>query len=133
MKTDKLRINQLTPAGFAWYLAYLDALDAKDIQRYGTFLADGCEMRMNNAGPISGKAAVTAALEAYWASFGTLEHDLLNIYGTDASFMLEALNHYTRSDGRRVTLRAVALTDRDESGLVSSFRLSTDTGPLFNP
>lgn len=46
---------------------------------------------------------------------------------------LEALNHYTRRDGAIVTLRAVALTDRNEAGLVTSARLYTDTSPLFAP
>ena len=133
MKTYSFRINSLSAAAFAWYLDYLAALDAKDLNRYGAFLAEGCEMRMNNADPVRGKAAVLAALKSYWASFGTLEHEPLNIYGTDDAFMLEALNHYTRGDGGRVTLRAVALTDRDAAGLVTSFRLYTDTGPLFKP
>jgi hypothetical protein len=44
-------------------------------------------------------------LSWYWVTFGSLEHDLLNIYGTDSAFMLEALNHYTRLDGNRVTLQ----------------------------
>lgn len=131
MRTDDLRVNQLSPAAFAWYQAYLAALDAKDIERYGMFLADGCIMQTNNQPPVSGKAAVVAALGQYWGTFGTLEHDLLNIYGTDERFMLEALNHYTRADGKPVTLRAVALTDRNAAGLVSSFRLYTDTQALF--
>lgn len=131
MKTDSLRVNQLSPAGYAWYREYLAALDAKDLDRYGAYLADDCVMHFNNRPPVEGKPAVLAALGEYWQSFGTLEHDLLNLYGTDAAFMLEALNHYTRSDGKPVTLRAVALTDRGPDGRVASFRLYTDTGPLF--
>lgn len=131
MKTDNLRVNQLSPAAYDWYRAYLQALDAKSLERYGTFLADDCVMQMNNDAPVRGKGAVLAALGQYWGTFGSLEHDLLNIYGTDTRFMLEALNHYTRRDGKAVTLRAVALTDRDAAGLVFSFRLYTNTTPLF--
>ena len=86
---------------------------------------------MNNEEPVAGKEAVTAGLAAYWQSFGSLEHEPLNIYGSDDSFVLEALNHYTTADGREVTLRAVAFTDRDEDGLVRSVRLYSDTSPLF--
>jgi hypothetical protein len=71
-------------------------------------------------------------LAEYWQSFGELEHELLNIYGSDDRFVPEALNHYLTQDGRRVTLRAVAFTDRDDDGLVSSVRLFSDTGPLFS-
>lgn len=130
MKTQNLRVNQLSPSAYAWYRDYLDA---KDVERYGAFLADDCTLVMNNAEPVHGKAAVLAGLAQYWGSFGGLEHDLLNIYGTDRAFMFEALNHYTRLDGQAVTVRAVALTDRDDSGKATSVRLYSDTAPLFTP
>ena len=40
MQTNNLRINQLSDAAYQWYLSYLKALDAKDIQAYGAFLAE---------------------------------------------------------------------------------------------
>ena len=67
----------------------------------------------------------------YWQTFASMTHDLLNIYGTDSSFVLEALNHYQRNNGGAVTVRAVAITERNEAGLVKSFRFYTDTTPVF--
>lgn len=131
MKTDNLRVNELGPAAYERYLDYLAAMDAKDLDRYGTFLADDVVLQMNNADPTVGKDAVLAGLGAYWPSFDTIEHELLNIYGDDRRYVLEALNHYTTHDGRRVTLRAVAFTDTDADGRVQSVRLYTDTAPLF--
>ncbi len=133
MKTENLKTNQLSPEGYEWYLTYLEALDAKDPERYGSFLAGDCVLQTNNGDPVEGKAAVVAGLSQYWATFGSLEHDLLSIYRTDSTFMLEALNYYTRLDGEPVKLRAVALTDRDRTGQVNSVRLYTDTAPLFAP
>ena len=131
MKIENLRINQLSSEAYKWYQTYLEALDAKDPEQYGSFLSDDCSMQMNNAALVEGKSAIVANLTQYWKTFGRLEHDLLNLYGTDTAFMLEALNHYTRLDGKLVTLRAVALTDRNEFGQVMSFRLYTDTALLF--
>lgn len=133
MDTANLRINQLSPEAFAWYLGYLAALDGKDLAAYGDFLADDCELYLNNLGPVQGKTAIVAMLGQYWPSFGSIRHDLLNIYGADMSFALEALNHYTRLDGKKITLRAVAFTDRNEAGLVRSARVYSDTTPLFAP
>jgi hypothetical protein len=109
----------------------LDALDAKGVERSGSFLADGCVLVMNNAEPVAGREAVLSGRSACWSSFGNPQLELLTIYGTDHAFMLEAFNHYQRFDGKAVTLRAVALTDRNESGKAISVRLHTDTGPLF--
>ena len=74
---------------------------------------------------------MVAGLAEYWKSYAGLEHELLNIYGSGRAMMLEALNHYIRHDGKRVSLRAVALTDRNDAGLVTSVRVYTDTAPLF--
>ena len=133
MRTDRLRTNQLSPGAYRRYLDYLGAMDRKDVDAYGAFLAGGCALQMNNRPPTVGKEAVLKGLAAYWRSFGAVEHDLDNIYGDDRRFALEALNHYRRLDGGAVTLRAVAFTDRDGAGLVTSVRLYTDTGPLFAP
>lgn len=131
MRTDNLRINQLSSKTYEWYLAYLQAMDTKNIERYSTFLADDCVMQFNNNAPVQNKAVIVQFLSDYWTTFNNVEHDLLNIYGTDSSFVLEALNHYRRNDDKAVTLRAVAFTDRNEEGLATSIRLYTDTTPLF--
>ena len=131
MKTDSLRVNELPEDAYAWYGEYLAVLDAKDIDAYADFLAPTVELIMNNAEPVTGRDAVVTGLGEYWKSFGTLEHEPLTILGSPRAFVLEALNHYTTLDGRAVTLRAVAFTDRDDDGLVTSVRLYTDTAPLF--
>ena len=132
MRTDRLARNDLSADGFDWYLRYLAALDAKDLDAYLAFFADDAELWMNNHGPVAGKAAIAGMLGPYWQSFGALEHDLLAILGDDREFALEAVNHYTRLDGSAVSLRAVAITRRDDRGLVRAARVYTDASPLFS-
>ena len=109
----------------------LAGFDTKNVEVYGTFLANDCVMQSNNNPPVEGKAAILQGLSYYWSTFDSLTHDLLNIYGTDSSFVLEALNHYKRNDGKVVTVPAVAITDRNKAGLVTSIRLYSDTTSLF--
>lgn len=130
-ETRNLRTNQLTDAGYARYRCYLAAIDARDVDAYGAFLAEDVAMQFNNAAPIVGKSAVLATLRDYWASYASLQHDLTNIYGDDQHFALEALNHYRRHDGTSVTTRAVAFTDRKSDGHVTSVRIYADASPLF--
>ncbi|GAA0631694.1 nuclear transport factor 2 family protein [Sphingomonas ursincola] len=132
MITTSLRVNELGVSATEWYIGeYLAAMDALDVGRYSNFLADGVSVQFNNAPAVEGKAAVTAMLAEYWQSFAAIEHEPLNIYGSDDHFMLEALNHYVRHDGRKVTTRAVALTDRDAQGKVTSVRIYADASPVF--
>lgn len=130
MNTANLKINQISLQAYEWYLGYLEAIDSKDLQKYGTYLAEDCVMYQNNV-QVENKDAILEGLSQYWQTFASLTHDLLNIYGTDSSFVLEALNHYQRNDGGAVTVRAVAITERNGLGLVTSFRFYTDTTPVF--
>ena len=38
MKTENLRINQLSLEAYEWYLSYLKVLDSKDVEGYVAFL-----------------------------------------------------------------------------------------------
>lgn len=129
---ESVRINQLGPGTTEWLAALVRTLDAKDVDAYVAAMSDDVEVGFNN-GDVSmqGRETVRAGLRDFWASFGTLEHEELNLYGTDRHLVHEALNHYTTLDGRSVTLRAVAWIDRDEDGLVTSLRVYSDQSPLW--
>ncbi len=135
MDLDKLRVNQLSPAGWEWYQKYLTVLDAYDIDGYAAFLSPNVSIQFNNEAPMSGIDTAKSGLGAFWGSITgmgfTLLHEPLNIYGSDDRFVLEALNHYTTQDGRRITVRATAWTDRGADGRVASVRLYQDVSPLY--
>jgi len=131
MQTSNLRINQLSDGQYAKYLEYLTAMDKRDVTAYGKFLVGDVEIQFNNDKPIIGKDVALKGLGQYWQSFAQIEHDLTNIYGTDKNYVLEALNHYVRLDGRKVTVKAVAFTDIGEDGLVTSVRIYHDVSPVF--
>lgn len=135
-KADKLfaniRFNQLSLTATSWLREVLKALDAKDIDAYVQFMASDVEVIFNNGDmTMRGRDAVRDGLARYWQSFGTLQHEELNIYGTDLNFVHEALNHYKTLDGRAVTIRAVAWIDRNHKGEIVSLRVYNDQSPLF--
>lgn len=80
MRTNQLRINQLSLEVYKWYLAYLEAINTQNIEAYSGFLAEDCVMQSNNNAPVQGKAAIIQFLTNYWTTFASLEHNLLNIY-----------------------------------------------------
>jgi ketosteroid isomerase-like protein len=131
MQTNKLKTNQLSPSTYKWYLAYLDAMDKLDINTYATYLAEDCEMQFANNAIVKGKKNVVEALKAFWETIDGDEHTLYNILGTDECFMLEAHNTFKRKNGTTVTIPAVAITERNSEGLVTSVRLFMDVAPIF--
>ncbi len=87
MKTENLRINQISPETYEWYLKYLETLDTLDIEAYRKFLAQDCSVQSNNAPPMADKEVVIQRLADYWTTFASPEHDLLNIYGSDSRLL----------------------------------------------
>lgn len=128
---NQLQINQLSPEAFAWYEAYLRSIDEGDLEAYGQFLAPDCEFQFGNQPPVVGRDAILAGLKEFWKGYNGEEHVLLNILGDDSCFALEALNVFHRHDGQDVTIPAVAITRRNEAGLVESFRVFLDITPLY--
>jgi hypothetical protein len=135
MDLGKLRVNQLTAAGWDWCQRYLTALDAYDIDEYASYLSPEVVVRFNNDAPLEGLDAVREGLGGFWGSVTAmgyrLVHEPLNVYGDDRRFVLEALNHYDTGDERRITVRATAWTDRDDDGQVVSVRIYQDLAALY--
>jgi hypothetical protein len=132
IKSNKLRINQLSEKAFQWYLGYLNTIDNRDIKSYVSYLSDDCTLQINNDPPVSGKDQITKHLTSLWTSFKGNGHDLLNIYGTDSSFSSEIINHFALHDGKEITVNAVGYLDRNGEGLLTSVRLYADFSPLFS-
>lgn len=135
MDLSNLRTNQLSESAWASYADYLAALDRYDVDAFASFLADDVTVQFNNDPPLVGKPAVVAGLGGFWSSVQAmgyaLLHEPLNVYGTDEHYALEALNHYD-SDGReRITVRAVAFTDRNAARRVTSIRIYQDLAALY--
>lgn len=135
VNTESLRINQLGDEAWASYRTYLDTLDRYDIDEFATFLADDVSVQFNNDHPMTGKDTAVTGMGAFWTSIQdmgySLTHEPLNIYGADDAYVLEALNHYDTSEGRRTTIHAVAFTNRNPDGKVTSIRVYHDLAPLY--
>jgi ketosteroid isomerase-like protein len=128
---NELKINQISNESFEWYQVYLKAVDSTDAQKYGEFLAEDCEFQFGNQPKIRGKKAILEGLKKFWETYDGEEHILQNILGNDKCFALEALNIYNRKDGTKVTCPAVAITERNDEGLVTSIRVFIDIAPLY--
>lgn len=130
---DELRINQLSPDAFTWYQAYLRSVDEQDASAFGSFLADDATFPIGNQPPVQGKQAIIDGLKQFWTTYNGEEHILHAMLGTDRCFALKATNVFNRLRGKQVALPAVAITERNEHGLVTSFRVFIDIAPLYAP
>ncbi len=84
----------------------------------------------------SGIDSVKTALAGFWKSFKSIRHEEIAVFessfvGGGGMVVHEALNHYETLDGRKVSLRAVAVMERNDEGLIEALRVYSDQSPLF--
>lgn len=130
MIANQMRTNQLGLAATAWYLGFLDAVEAKDIGRFAGYLADDIALRINDAPSIEGKAAVVDQLQAEWQHFGRVTHEILNILGSDTGFVSESRHHYDQHDGTQIIACAAVFTERSADGFIASIRIYSEALPV---
>jgi len=131
MILTSLRACSLSSAGLDWYQRITRTAEVGDYEAFAAMLHEDCVYQVNTYLPFYGRNTVVMALQRYRETFEQVEHELLNIHGTDNHFAVEALNHYVRKDGAPVTIPAVVFFDRDEaSGGLLSGRLYLDLAPL---
>lgn len=131
MRIQHIRTNELSPDAFLWLQAKYSAVDAMDALQYGSFLAEDATLQFANTPAVQGRSIILAGLQRFWSGIRGLDHDFINILGTDASLAAEALIDYTRKDGRVVSLPCVTVIERNDDGLATSVRIFIDTAPIF--
>jgi ketosteroid isomerase-like protein len=115
-----------------WIAALLAAVDAKDADRFVSFLADDASFAYANAPPVLGRDAVRAAVAGFFAQVRSLAHAPSHVWAMPGHVVVEGTVRYVRHDGREVTLPFVNVLAL-EGDLVAEYRIYIDTAPLFAP
>lgn len=115
-----------------WIAALLAAVDAKDADRFVSFLADDASFAYANAPPVLGRDAVRAAVAGFFAQVRSLAHAAAHVWRVPGHVVVEGTVRYVRHDGREVTLPFVNVLALD-GDRISSYRVYVDGAPLFAP
>ena len=78
--------------------------DAQDVSRLAGFVTDDVRLRLGNAEPVQGTPAFIAAVDAFTASVEGFGHESQNVWSDGDVLIAEFDVHYTRLDGREVTV-----------------------------
>ena len=115
-----------------WWIDLCRAIDAKDTRAFVARLAPDCEFRFANGPSAVGHAAIGAAVEGFWASIRSSQHDVLRTWGDDDSAVCEGTCVYTRRDGSAMTIPFVdVLYFRGD--LAVKYFIYMDVAPLWQP
>jgi ketosteroid isomerase-like protein len=106
------------------------SIDSMDTERFLGFLSKNATFRFGSAEPVTGRDAIAAAVNAFFASVAALRHDLSGVIGDGDTAACEGIVTYTRHDGSTVSLPFVNIFEFQQD-LISAYRVYIDIGPLF--
>lgn len=106
-------------------------IDAMDADAFASFIAEDGTFRFGNADPVKGRETVRDAVAGFFASIAGIHHHDLETWGVrDGLAVSEGRVHYTRHDGRTVTVPFVNVY-RLDGDLVADYRIYVDIAPLY--
>ena len=107
------------------------SIDTMDTERFLSFIDPSATFRFGSSPPVTGHEAIRAAVEAFFASFAGLRHELQRIVSDTDGVVCEGEVIYTRHDGSIITLPFANVFEVD-GGLISRYRVYIDFGPLYS-
>lgn len=107
------------------------AIDAKDTERFLSFLTDEATFRFGSAPAVHGRDAIRAAVDGFFTTIAGCRHVLEKTIADDDVLICEGEVTYTRHDGTDVSLPFANVFEL-ESGIISAYKIYVDAGSLYN-
>ena len=107
-----------------------EAVDAKDTERFLSFLTDQSSFRFGSAPPAQGKEAIRAAVGGFFSTITGCDHVLTRVVAEGDVIICEGEVTYTRHDESQISLPFANIFEL-EGELISAYKIYADAGPLY--
>lgn len=107
------------------------SIDAMDTDGFLACIGEHGRFRYGSAPPVTGHAAIRAAVDAFFASVAGLEHRVTKHIADGRTLVAEGEVTYARHDGSEITLPFVNVFEVD-SGLIFDYKVYIDIAPLYS-
>ena len=108
-----------------------EAIDSRTPAAIAALLADDVVVHFGNQPPMVGREAVTAGIEAFFASIAGISHEITAEWHDGADTMVETAVTYTRHDGASVTLPAFSTWHTGPGGAIDRYRVYFDPALIY--
>lgn len=106
------------------------AIDAQDSAAFVSYLTDGAVFRFGSADPVQGRAAIQAAVEAFFGSIAGLSHRIDRALRNGDTLFCEGEVTYRRHDGTEISLPFADIFEYSD-GLIGHYKIYMDIAPLY--
>ena len=114
----------------AWWQTLFQAIDAKDVPGFMSFLTPDAEFRFASAPSVYGHDAVGALVRGFWDAIGGSRHRLIRSWEDAETAVCEGEVTYTRKDGSTLTVPFVNVFYLRD-GKIARYLIHIDNSGLF--
>jgi hypothetical protein len=107
-----------------------EAIDAKDVDGFASFLAEDSEFRFGSAPAVTGRDAIAAAVSEFFATIDGLTHSVTKVWRDPSSLVCEGEVCYRRHDGSEIIIPFVDVFEC-RNNLIWKYKIYIDIGPLY--
>ena len=105
-------------------------IDAFDPDKFVAHLTPDAVFAFGNAEPVTGRAAIRAAVAGFFATIDGLTHHVRNVWELGDTAIAQIDVEYRRKDGKTVTVPNADILSYD-GDLVRDWRIYIDLAPLY--
>jgi ketosteroid isomerase-like protein len=124
----KAALGSLTPSEVVGKI--FAALDGGEVQRLAGMMDGNVRLQLANTEESHGKESFEKAVEAFLASVAGFRHEVIDVWCDGDTIVAELHVHYTRLDGRKVTVPCCNVFQISED-LVWAYRSYLDMTPVY--
>jgi ketosteroid isomerase-like protein len=106
------------------------AIDAKDAQKFASFLDPDCAFRFGNGPPVRGSDEIQRYVAGFFGALKSLSHEVLDDWTTRDAVLCHGLVTYVRQDSSSLQV-PFANVLKMKSGKVKEYLIFADTSELF--
>lgn len=110
--------------------ALFDAIDAKDVAGFGSYLADDCLFRFGNMSAVEGRTEVEAFVAGFFDSIDALRHELVDSWNTAEGLVCHGQVTYTRKNGTLLSVPFANVFKMGDGG-IKEYLIFADTSALY--
>lgn len=113
-----------------WVKNLFATIDRKDADGFAAYLTEDARFRFGNAPAAVGRENVRDAVADFFSSIKGLDHDILDVWDTGETVIVELEITYTRLDEQQVVLPC-ANVFRMRDGKVGDYLIFMDISPVY--
>ena len=115
-----------------WTPALFASIDAKDTDRFLSYLSDDATFRFANQPAAIGHRAIGEAVDGFFAAIGASRHEVSTVWTPGDAVICQRQVTYTRHDGSVLSVPFINVFDM-AGALIRHYSIYIDASALFSP